>query len=605
MSTVALPNSNFQYVSIVLVVLCLVFSEGLLNIHRSQITVEDLRSLAAKFNILLECGADEEAYLTLLQSAEAIYEHFDNVDDYIHPALVPVPTVSERTYWRPRPEENPLNAWSHRCELQASTPKTALLAGRSVAFKDNIAVGGLPTTLGTRSSLVLMRGEDYPISTIDASVVSRVLDAGATVKGTTTCETYSASTLSSTSFRGPVQNPWAHGYNAGGSSSGSGALVGANFVSKLKGVTFGEPVDMAIGGDQGGSIRLPAAYNGCYGMKATHGLIPYTGVMSLSPMVDHVGPIANTLQDIALLLQVLAGYDGIDARMTAESPLRDHVLDYSAFVRDAFAECKSPTSAPRSSFTVGLLKEAFQISGMDPVVARYVHDSARQAFEAMGVRVVEVSVPMHAEGPLIWTAATRATMSDWAVASQTPGYLSYHPPHMKLQWPPNQDMYEALSDTNPTVMNLIFSSAFLKEKYGPGVEAKAHRKVFQLRQAYDDALAQVDVLITPTTLGLAMRHPELMRDGKRTGIMERINPAIGLSSNTCPFNVTGHPALSVPCGFEKDAETGQMLPVGMQIVGRRWDEKMVLKAAAFFEVGQQDRGKDSLDHSGQQALSHL
>ncbi|KAK5228800.1 hypothetical protein LTR72_002687 [Exophiala xenobiotica] len=579
MSTVALPNTDFQ----------------------SRITVDDLRILAAKFDILLDSGADEEAYLTLLQSAEAVYEHLGTVDDYIHPELVPVPTVSERTYWEPRPEENPLNAWSHRCNFEASSPKSNLLAGRTVAFKDNVSVGGLPTTIGTSSSLLSKDGTRYPISTIDATVVSRVLNAGATVKGTTTCETYSASTLSSTSFRGPVQNPWANGYSAGGSSSGSGALIGANLASKIKGTTFGENVDMAIGGDQGGSIRLPAAYNGCFGMKATHGLIPYTGVMALSPMVDHVGPIANSLHDIALLLQVLAGYDGIDARMTPESPLRDNVPDYPSLVREAFMEAQSPASQRQSSFTVGLLKEGFQLPDMNPAVADLVYQEARKAFEEIGVRVIDVSVPMHTEGPLIWTASTRATMSDWAVAMQTPGYLSYQPPHMQLQWPPNQDMYEALSDTNPTVMNLIFSSAFLKENYGPGIEAKAHRMVFKLREAYNQALGEADVLIMPTTLDLASQHPELKRDGKRTGIMERINPAIGLSSNTCPFNSTGHPAMSVPCGFEKNQKTGELLPVGMQIVGRRWDEKTVLKAAAFFQVGQQRRDPDS----SESVQSHL
>ncbi|EXJ96133.1 hypothetical protein A1O1_01259 [Capronia coronata CBS 617.96] len=580
MSTVALPNSDFL----------------------SQITIDDLKSLAARFNIQFEQGQDEEAYLKLLQAAEAIYEYFETVDDYIHPALIPVPTVSERRYWKPRPEDNVLNAWSHRCELKAAKPETDLLAGRSVAFKDNICVGGLPTTIGTRPTLLSKEGKNYPLSTIDAIVVSRILNAGATVKGTTTCETYSASTLSSTSFSGPVQNPWANGYNASGSSSGSGALMGSNVVSKLRGTNFGDSVDMAIGGDQGGSIRLPAAYNGCYGMKATHGLIPYTGVMSLSPMLDNVGPMASNLQDIALLLQVLAGYDGMDARMTAESPLRDNVLDYPAFVRESFAEAQSTASQRRSSFRVGLLKESFHMPGMDPAVAKQVYETAKQSFENMGVDVVEVSVPLHADGPLIWTASTRATMADWAIASKTPGYLSYQPPHMNLQWPPTQDMYETLTDTNPTIMNLIFSSVFLKEKYGPGVEAKAHRKVFQLRQAYDEALRQVDVLITPTNLGLAAPHPELKRDGKRTAIMERINPAIGLSSNTCPFNATGHPAMSVPCGFGKDDKTGHSLPVGMQIVGRRWDEKMVLKAAAFFEVGQQCKDQTSSPSSGQPRL---
>lgn len=568
---------------------------------RSRVSIDDIRSLAAEFNIKLEAGSDEKAYLTLLQSAEAIYEYFETIEDYIHPGLVPVATESERSYWRPRQEDNVLNAWSHRCELKAARPESSLLVGRSVAFKDNISVGGLPTTLGTRPCLVSREAKTYPISTIDASVVSRVLDAGATVKGTTTCETYSVSTLSSTSFHGPVQNPWAHGYSAGGSSSGSGALIGANLVSKLQGTSFGDGVDMAIGGDQGGSIRLPAAYNGCYGMKATHGLIPYTGILSLSPMLDHVGPIANTLQDIALLLRVLAGYDGIDARMTAEAPLRKNVLDYPASLSESFALAQSPALHRQPSFAVGLLKEAFQVPGMDPAVANLVRGSAKRAFEEMGVQVVEISVPLHAEGPLIWTAATRATMADWAVAAQTPGYLTYQPPHMKLQWPPNQDMYETLSDTNPTVMNLIFSSAFLKENYGPAVEAKAHRKVFQLRQAYDEALRHVDVLIMPTTVGLAAPHAELKRDGRRTDIMKRINPAIGLSSNTCPFNATGHPALSVPCGFEKDPKTGHVLPVGMQIVGRRWDEKTVLKAAAFFQVGQQSKERSA----SQPEQSHL
>jgi amidase len=556
---------------------------SVLTTCRSRITPEYLQTLAARFNIRIAPGDDEAAYLKLLQSSEAIYDHLETVDDYIHPDLVPTPTTSAREFWRPLLIDNALNAWSHRANFKALQPSNDLLSGRTVVFKDNICVGGMPTGLGTDPNLLSREGS-YPISPIDATVVSRVLDAGGIVAGTATCETYSASTQSSTSIRGRIENAWGQGYSAGGSSSGCGALLGANVVSKATNTSFGDGADMAVGGDQGGSIRLPAAYNGCFGFKPTFGLVPYTGVSGLSPMLDHAGPMANSLEDIARLLKVLAGYDGMDARMTPESPLRQDVPDYVASLAESFAECESrhpPT------FTVGLLSEAFCMPGMDPVVSDLVYQSAKRSFERMGVRVVDVSVPSHTAGPLLWTAATRVSMADCCVAAQTPGYLSYPAPHLDLKWPPDQSMYETLKATNPLIMNLVFSGAFLKDKYGPAAEAKAHRKVFQLRQAYDHALKAADVLITPTTIGLATKHPELTRDGKVTGIMERVEPSVGLTSNTCGFNITGHPALSVPCGFGTDGETGQVLPVGMQIVGRRWDENMVLKAAAFFQVGQE------------------
>lgn len=460
-----------------------------------------------------------------------------------------------------------------------------MLKGRTVAIKDNISVGGLPTVIGTFPQLV-SKTSQYPISPIDASVVSRVLEAGGRVIGTAVCESYSASPLSFTSSTGPVQNAWAHGMTAGGSSSGCGALLGASVVRKERGEK--SVVDMAIGGDQGGSIRIPAAYNGIYGMKATHGLIPYTGVASLSPMVDHVGPMACNLQDIAILLQVLAGYDGIDSRMTPETPLLSQVKDYPTILSDFLNGPLKDKEKLGTPFKVGLLKESFSIAGMSDQVRDIVRKSAQKFFTAGGAEVVDISVPLHKEGPAIWTAATRATMADWACASKTPGFLSYVSPHVNLRWPPDQEMYELLTATNPSIMNLIFSSTFLKEKWGPQVEAKAHRKVYELRAAYDKALQEVDVLITPTAPTVAMPHPQLTNpDGTRTAIMERAKVAVGIVANTASFNVTGHPAMSVPCGFGtyQDGEIDKLLPVGMQIIAKRWDEETLLKVAAVFDAG--------------------
>ena len=137
---------------------------------------------------------------------------------------------------------------------------------------------------------------------IDATIVTRMLDAGGTIVGKTHCEYFCFSGGSHTCAAGAVHNPHKMGYSSGGSSSGSAVVVAT-----------GE-VDMAIGGDQGGSIRIPAAFSGIYGMKGTHGLVPYTGVMPIEITIDHTGPMTRNVRDNALLLEVLAGPDGLDPR---------------------------------------------------------------------------------------------------------------------------------------------------------------------------------------------------------------------------------------------------------------------------------------------------
>ena len=173
--------------------------------------------------------------------------------------------------YRPDPEDNPLNAWYWRCEIKGASG--GLLAGKTVAIKDNVCVAGLPLMNGTS---VL---EGY-VPNIDATIVTRILDAGGTIMGKAVCESLCFSGGSHTSDTGPVLNPHNHARTAGGSSSGSAALVAA-----------GE-VDMSIGGDQGGSIRIPASWCGIYGLKPTHGLVPYTGVFPIELTLDHTGPLA-------------------------------------------------------------------------------------------------------------------------------------------------------------------------------------------------------------------------------------------------------------------------------------------------------------------------
>ncbi|KAM0417116.1 hypothetical protein ACHAPT_012892 [Fusarium lateritium] len=552
----------------------------------SDLTLDLVQNLCDGLNVGISNEQDAKDYLRLLQSFEAVMSRVDRNPDYIHPALEPVPVSGDRHFWKPTLEENPFNAWSHRCSLRSTNPDNQLLSGYTVAIKDNISVGGVPTTLGT-FALALSNDGTFPPSTIDATVVSRILRAGSEIKGTSTCESFCASPLSFTSATGPVHNPRLRGYTAGGSSSGSSALVAAHVMAHERGEYLGSTVTLAMGSDQAGSVRIPASYNGIYGLKPTFGLVPYTGATSMSPMIDHLGPLASNLEDIAAILEVMAGYDGIDPRMTPESPLLHQVKRYSQILADYRERLNS--SLETLPLRVGLLTESFHVSGVAPQVRDTVYKAASLHFGAAGATVVDVSIPMHLEGPVLWTASTRPSMYDWLCKGKSSGYLNYLTPHIEPRWPPSQDMLEQLTSSNPAVVNIILSGLLNDARYKPSLEAKAHRKVFELRAAYDRALEDVDVLITPCAPTIAMPHPgHSSTKGEEQTILERLSVAIGLTSNTCPFNVTGHPALSVPCGSSCPPEHAEVqLPIGMQIIGRRWDDEQVIMAAALFEKGRE------------------
>src|ERR1043166_1041081 len=193
--------------------------------------------------------------------------------------------------WRPSAAENKLGAWYVKTSIKGKPG--GKLDGRRVALKDNVCLAGVPMMVGAEFL-------DGSVPDLDATIVTRILDEGGEIAGKAVCEYYCVSGGSHTSSTGPVQNPRKPGYSAGGSSSGSAALVAA-----------GE-VDMAIGGDQAGSIRIPAAHCGLYGLKPTFGRVPYAGAVSSEFVIDHLGPITASVADNALLLECIAGIDPLD-----------------------------------------------------------------------------------------------------------------------------------------------------------------------------------------------------------------------------------------------------------------------------------------------------
>src|SRR5690606_23615831 len=214
------------------------------------------------------------------------------------------PAAPERAWQRPDDADNPYGAWYVTTEITEGGEGP--LAGRTVAIKDNTAVAGVP----------MMNGSAYLEGYVplrDATVVSRLLAAGATIAGKAVCEDLCFSGGSHTSRPAPVRNPWDETRSAGGSSSGSAALVA------------GGVVDLATGGDQGGSVRIPAAYSGIVGHKPTFGLVPYTGAFPIEQTIDHIGPMTRTVADAALMLSVLAGPDGLDPRQPRDLVPDDYV----------------------------------------------------------------------------------------------------------------------------------------------------------------------------------------------------------------------------------------------------------------------------------------
>jgi amidase len=409
------------------------------------------------------------------------------------------------------------------------------LAGKTVVLKDNVCLAGVPMMNGA-STL-----EGYTPD-IDATIVTRILDAGGTIVGKAHCEYYCFSGGSHTNAAGPVHNPHKHGYSAGGSSSGSAALLVA-----------GE-VDMAIGGDQGGSIRMPSAYCGVCGMKPTHGLVPYTGIMPIEITLDHTGPMTNNVADNALLLEVLAGEDGLDPRQ--------YNVKTDAYTKALGGGAKG--------LKIGVVKEGFGHPNSERDVDAKVKQAA-STLRDLGATVSEISVPMHAVGLAIWSpialeGATELMMRGNGMGTNWRGLYTTSLLDAHSQWKHRAD---ELSET--LKISMLIGHYFIKHHRGH-FYAKAQNLSRKLRAAYDAALSKHDLLLMPTVPLKATPLPPA--DAPRELYIQR---AFEMLANTAPFDATGHPAMSIPCGMSDG------LPTGLMMIGRHYGESTIYRAAAAFE----------------------
>ncbi len=435
--------------------------------------------------------------------------------------------------YRPGPEENRLGAWYRKLDIKGAGKGP--LEGRKVAIKDTYCIAGVPLSNGT--SIL----EGY-VPEVDATVVTRLLDAGAEIVGKSVCEYFSFSGGSATSATGPVDNPRNPGHTPGGSSTGSGALVAA-----------GE-VNMAMGGDQAGSVRIPASYSGVVGIKPTFGLVPYTGIMGIDYSIDHAGPLTANVADNALYLEVLAGPDGYDSRQ------RDvQVKKYAAALDKGIKGLK-----------IGVVQEGFGQHDSEPDVDRTVR-AAAQRLKSLGAEVSDISVPWHNNGLPLWGALSLEGTIDTVMHGHG---FTHGPEGVYLP-----SLIKAMTQIGTrggelpyTIATGLILGRYAEQQYRGHYYAKAQNLRRRLRAEYDAALAKHDLLLMPTT---RMKTSKIPPAG--AGYLEVMKHCWEMIGNTSPFNVTHHPAISVPCGLA-DAR-----PVGMMLIGKHWDEPTLYRAAHAFE----------------------
>jgi len=385
------------------------------------------------------------------------------------------------------------------------------LHGVPLAIKDIIDTAGTRTTGG--SALF----EDR-VPTEDATVVARLMAAGAVIIGKTNTQEF-AMGGGETSYFGPARNPWNLAHNTGGSSSGSGAAIAAF-------LAYG-----ALGTDTGGSVRMPASFCGIVGLKATYGLVPIKGILPLTVSLDHCGPMTRTVEDTALMLNVMAGYDRLDITSV------EHAKE------DYLSQLSQPIAGLRLGMPIGYF------DGLEPDVAAAVQ-TAIDTLAKVTRGVSDSTLP----------AVTH--LANLGGLGET---LAWHEPYFKnaptKYMLPERRRLQAITDAEPKAVDYI----------------RAKWELETLRRKVDDSFANVDLMVMPTQRIVAPTLNDLL---KRAADPTPSNPRV--VSNCAPLNVMGIPAISIPCGFSKSG-----LPIGLMITGPRFSEGKVLALAQAYEKATQ------------------
>ena len=388
------------------------------------------------------------------------------------------------------------------------------LHGIPIGLKDLYDTAGIETAGGSK----ILRGR---VPDIDSTCARKLREAGAILLGKTNTHEFAWGTTTNNPHTGATHNPWDLDRIPGGSSGGSGAAITARMAAAT------------LGTDTGGSIRIPAALCGCVGLKPTFGRVSKAGVLPMSWQFDHPGPIVRTVEDAAIILQAIAGYDPADFA-TVPVPVPDYTAELDRGV---------------TGMRIGI--ERGQFFRLLDAEVRVAVEGAIEVLRGLGAEVIEIDGGLTREAILkawpVCVAESQAYHAKW-FAERREDY--------------GADLQTTLSSPIPDTLGL----------------ADAYRASYDVKESFRRVFETVDLLVTPTT----MRPASVIGEEQVEVEGIKMPPGSAFASLTMPFNIAGLPAISVPCGFSGDG-----LPIGLQIAGGPFEEGKVLRAAAAYEAATQ------------------
>ncbi|MCY7385682.1 MAG: Asp-tRNA(Asn)/Glu-tRNA(Gln) amidotransferase subunit GatA [Microcoleus sp. CAN_BIN18] len=425
-------------------------------------------------------------------------------------------------------------AQAHKVDAQiAAGEEIGLLAGIPIAVKDNMCTNGIPTTCASR---IL---ENF-VPPYDATVVSKLHAAGAVIVGKANMDEFAMGSSTETSAYQVTANPWDLERVPGGSSGGSAAAVAA-----------GECV-VSLGSDTGGSIRQPASFCGLVGLKPTYGLVSRYGLVAYASSLDQIGPFGRNVEDAAILLGAVAGYDKKDS-----TSLNVPIPDY--------AQALKPSLRPKGLIRIGVIKETFGV-GLDSAVKDAVTKAIEQ-FQELGAEIQVVSCPRFRYGlPTYYIIAPSEASANLARYDGVKyGFRSEDPQNLL-------DMYAKTRSQGfgaEVKRRIAIGTYVLSAGYYDAYYLKAQKVRTLIKEDFEKAFSQVDVLVCPTAPTTAFKAGEKFNDPLSMYLSDLM---------TIPVNLAGLPALSLPCGFDDKG-----LPIGIQLIGNLLQESRLFQVAHAYE----------------------
>jgi aspartyl-tRNA(Asn)/glutamyl-tRNA(Gln) amidotransferase subunit A len=415
----------------------------------------------------------------------------------------------------------------------AAGEEIGLLAGIPIGIKDNMCTKGIRTTCASR---IL---ENF-VPPYESTVTQKLKDAGAVMVGKTNLDEFAMGSSTENSAYQLTANPWDLQRVPGGSSGGSAAAVAS-----------GECV-VALGSDTGGSIRQPASFCGVVGMKPTYGLVSRYGLVAFASSLDQIGPFGQTVEDAAILLQAIAGYDPNDA-----TSLKVEIPDYVKSLK--------PDLQPRGRLRIGVIKETFG-EGLDPIVEEVVTKAIAQ-LQSLGAEIHVISCPRFRYGlPTYYIIAPSEASANLA---------RYDGVKYGLRTPDADNLLSMYTKTRAAGFGkevkrrIMLGTYTLSAGYYDAYYLKAQKVRTLIKQDFEAAFEKVDVLVCPTAPTTAFKAGEKTEDPLSMYLGDLM---------TIPVNLAGLPGMSVPCGFDEKG-----LPIGLQLIGKVLREDQLFQVAYAYE----------------------